>query len=554
MGHTKPAAGKKPPSTVVYAGINSSPAEIEKGKNQHFRIFSLSPAPATKPSKKEKEKEKEKDEAAAADHTFKFAETSRTSLFDHAEGDKDAYQRLLRVSAPFPGTTRQIGAVATGFAKQAQIALFEVGTATELDPKGVLELSREAIDLDVIQTGEDTFQVAYCLERELFTSDINLAEGQFTEPVSVFTLENPGTGVIPTYKSIRYLAPGFVMALLNLPAGRGSVLTGIRLPAEGDERGRIAVSTKLPSSFGKSTSLAVRNVNPPATPDGRLGETQFVVAVSSGQSLSLWTLKHTQLGNLGILIDFYTMSTLKDVHPLSITSLALSGLSAADAKVPGSKATIKLASVSMNNTVAVHSIPLKQVAKKDGPTRYEVALFSWRPDTFKLILIVVVMVVGILIPTRIAINTGLGGLVDPEVLWTKIDSRAGGSRVADISSSSTTRSPHDPTPEVLTGSEFISNLLGGFGGVGQDGPYFLHEGDAAEKEADKPGIQAAVHDEGVHGPAKSWSQLSPEQKSLWKKRLSDAGHWAEDMGETVFKGIVFSEIAGVVAEAVRAAV
>ncbi|KAH6687400.1 hypothetical protein F5X68DRAFT_207366 [Plectosphaerella plurivora] len=551
VGHTKPAAGKKPTSTVIYAGINSSAAEIEKGKNEHFRTFSLSPAasPAkTGKSAKQEKKSEKTDDAAATEHTLKLAETSRIALFDHVEGDKDAYQRLLRISAPYPGTTKQIGAVATGFAKQPQIALFEVSPNSELDPKGVLELSREATDLDVIQTGPDTFQVAYCSEKELFTSDIDLAKGQFTEPVSVHNLTDTGTGVIPSYKSIRYLAPGFIMALLNLPKSTGSILVAIRLPTTPGEQGRLAVSTKLPKTFAKSTSLSVRNVNPPTTPDGALGETQFFIAVSSGQSLALWTLKHTQLGDLGILVNFYTFATLKDVHPLSITSLTISSLVPADAKVPGSKPTLKLASVSMNNTVAVHSIPLKQVSKKDEEPRYAVAMFAWRPGTGTLILFVLLCIIGVVLPTRWIVNSGAIG--DAEKAWQNMD---GKNSQTLVGTSTATRSPHDPTPEVLTGSEFISNLLGDFSGVGQDGPYFVHEGEAAEN-ADKPKIQAAVHDEGVHGPAKAWEQLSPKQKSLWKKRLSDAGHWAEDMGETVFKGIVFSEIAGVVAEAVRAAV
>jgi hypothetical protein len=536
---------------LIYAGINSSAAEIEKGKNQHFRTFSLSPAAKSSKSSK---KEKKSDEAAAAtpEHTLDLAETSRLALFEHADGDKDAYQRLLRISAPYPGTTKQIGAVATGFAKQPQIALFEVSPTQELDPKGVLELSREATDLDVIQTGEHTFQVAYCTEKELFTSDIDLAKGQVTEPASVHSLTDKGTGVIPSYKSIRYLAPGFIMGLLNLPKSAGSVLIAVRLPTKPGEEGRLAVSTKLPKTFAKSTSLAVRNVNPPTTPDGLLGETQFLVAVSSGQSLSLWTLKHTQLGDLGILIDFLTFSTLKDVHPLSITSLAISSMVPADADVPGSKPTLKLASVSMNNTVAVHSIPLKDVSKKGESPRYAVALFAWRPGTVTLILFVLLLILGVALPTRLIVNNGIFGLIDADKAWKNMQAWENGPPVS-TSTSTATRSPHDPTPEVLTGSEFISNLLGGFNGVGQDGPYFVHEGEAAA-EADKPKIQAAVHDEGVHGPAKSWEQLSPKQKSLWKKRLSDAGHWAEDMGETVFKGIVFSEIAGVVAEAVRAAV
>ena len=67
---------------------------------------------------------------------------------------------------------------------------------------------------------------------------------------------------------------------------------------------------------------------------------------------------------------------------------------------------------------------------------------------------------------------------------------------------------------------------------------------------DVPVVQADVHDEAVHGPAAAWEDLSPKQKAAWKDRLREAGHWAEGMGDSVFKGILFGELAGAVGRAV----
>lgn len=66
-------------------------------------------------------------------------------------------------------------------------------------------------------------------------------------------------------------------------------------------------------------------------------------------------------------------------------------------------------------------------------------------------------------------------------------------------------------------------------------------------------METHVHDEEKQGKheAKTWEELPRDQKEGWKRRLSDAGHWAEEMGESVLKGVLFSELAGVVGEAVR---
>lgn len=34
----------------------------------------------------------------------------------------------------------------------------------------------------------------------------------------------------------------------------------------------------------------------------------------------------------------------------------------------------------------------------------------------------------------------------------------------------------------------------------------------------------------------SREDLKPEQKEVWKDRLGKSGHWAEEYGETIFKG------------------
>jgi CHASE3 domain sensor protein len=48
---------------------------------------------------------------------------------------------------------------------------------------------------------------------------------------------------------------------------------------------------------------------------------------------------------------------------------------------------------------------------------------------------------------------------------------------------------------------------------------------------------------------KRWVELSKDEQETWKQRLIHAGQWAADEGETVLKGIFFSEVAGAVGRA-----
>ena len=55
-----------------------------------------------------------------------------------------------------------------------------------------------------------------------------------------------------------------------------------------------------------------------------------------------------------------------------------------------------------------------------------------------------------------------------------------------------------------------------------------------------------------HG--KSWDELPHEEKKRWKERLISAGEWAMEEGETVLKGVFFSELGGAIGEAVAGVV
>jgi hypothetical protein len=51
-----------------------------------------------------------------------------------------------------------------------------------------------------------------------------------------------------------------------------------------------------------------------------------------------------------------------------------------------------------------------------------------------------------------------------------------------------------------------------------------------------------------HAQAKKWEDLSKEERTLWKQKLSDAGMWAVGEGETILKSIFFGQVGGLVGQ------
>ena len=411
-------------SAVLFAGVNSSPADVSKGKNEHLRKFSVDT-----PSRRSPSSSTTLASAAASSLASpKVTEVARTSLFQTR--DKDAYQRLLRLAPPPAAGPTLVGAAASAFAHDPEIAVFETGSSTSskgaaVHPRGRLALEREAMDLDVIQTADNTYQLVHCdkYDLHLFTvakadesNAASLSSPLTCGPECVYTMPHdtssgsPDPNLRPSFRSIRYLNSGFLLAVANIPRRQGAIIQGFRLPPpltsfggkntdnetesrstsdQSARKARLAVSRRLPKSVTQATGLAVRNLNPPANAASCSGDTQFVIAVAGHDaSISLYTLDHTTskvgpssstgLGGLGMLSNLLPFATLNSIHPTHITGLSFSVFQApgpsppsgSPAAVKRSTPVIKLASVSVGNTAVVHAIPLRRVPR---PSQSEAA-------------------------------------------------------------------------------------------------------------------------------------------------------------------------------------
>ncbi|KAK3333984.1 hypothetical protein B0T19DRAFT_383060 [Cercophora scortea] len=574
------------PSSTVFAGINSSEADIKKGKNEHLRVFGLDQQPSSKIKPKGK---------AASGGGPKITELSRSSLF--SSKDPDAYQRVLRLSPAFAGSSSpQLGAAATGLSKDPQIALFSIppGSAAPI-PRGVLELTKEAMDLDLIQTSSDAWQLVYCDDYEIYTLDIGTSTTSAEAPRLVFTMpHDSATGSPrPTFRAIRYLTPTFVLAVTNRPQSGGVILQGFRLPKEPglEAKARLAVSAHLPSHVKRTTGMAVRNLSPRASAETKQGATQFVIAVpGQDSSVTVYTLDHQTQGDIALVNNLYPVKTLRNVHPSAISGVVFSQFTPPTPTTSTSTSTststtervqyIKLASIgSMGNTVVVHSIPLKKVVSnntsKTQQQRYVVALKGTNPMTSGLLLFmaigVLVMAIvgqGLLEIKGVSSRTVVGARYWTPASWHEnwgrryIHERGHGQKYETV--------PVMQTPSGAdgaqagsggggSGSRFLDEHLAGLGlelGLGSgERIVFLHTEGEGEGNGKEGGVRVEKHEEGKEGDetpkGRAWEELPDAQKEAWREKLKKAGHWGEEMGETIFKGVLFGEIGGLVGALVR---
>ncbi|KAK3692554.1 hypothetical protein B0T22DRAFT_17082 [Podospora appendiculata] len=547
---------------AVYAGINSSEADIQKGKNEHLRVFGIDPD-LDQPSKtKTKTKTNAKAKAKAAGGP-QITELSRSALF--SSKGPGAYQRVLRLSPAFAGaSSQQLGAAATGISKDPQIALFSIppaGSSAAPTPRGVLELTKEAMDLDLIQTADDAWQLVYCDDYEIYTLDIGKTDAESDAPRLVFTMpHDSATGSPrPSFRAIRYLTPTFVLAVTNRPQLGGVILQGFRLPKEPgpDAKARLAVSAHLPSNVRRATGMAVRNLSPPSSPSAKQGATQFVIAVpAQDSSVTLYTLNHQSSGDIALISNLFPVKTLRNVHPSVISGVVFSHFT--PPKTPTARVQyVKLASIgSMGNTCVVHSVPLKKLVESSPSPRqprYVVALRGTNPMTSGLLLF---MAIGVLVMA--IVGQGLLEIkgVSSRTLvgaryWTPRSWHENWGRRYHHEDSAAGYVPVMQTPSADEGGGgggafgFLDEHLASLG-LGSDGQVVLHAA------GDGDGVRVEKHEgEGEMPRGRAWDELPAAQKAAWREKLKKAGHWGEEMGETIFKGVLFGEIGGLVGALVR---
>jgi hypothetical protein len=494
--------------------------------------------------------------------------------------DKDSYQRLLRLSKPYPNQA-QLGAVATGLTKDPEIVLFDTSSTNPPRSRGAVRGGREAVDLDFLQTGDNEYQFAYCDIFDVFVKKIT-PELSDEEPRTIYkTPASRSTEkvTVPRFRALRWLTKDSLLMLTNIHSNGGAVLQLLRLPPSGNGECRVARSHRLPPRITKASALAVCNLTPPLSPSTPQGYTQFVIAVAAqDMSISLFKLDLQAEAGVTMFSNIKPFRTFRDVHPYQITGLNFSNFEPPAYPVTASTPpqTLKLASVGVSNTVVVHTIPLFPVplSVKRGQSktpRYVVALPS---STMVVGLSISLITLGILLGSifieaileiRGAVPNYINArnhvpLVIQEVIGKPYLFPEGYNAASQASDKPVfsvrrghlgqpTEASDPPLPGADAGFNAISipELLQNIQSNNEDDvspKYFITEHDESPD-----GIKAHLHDEEVHSGS-SWEDMTHEQRNKWQQKLKDAGYWAEDMGETILKGVVFGTLGGMVGQAV----
>ncbi|KAK6611100.1 hypothetical protein H4I96_02698 [Botrytis cinerea] len=317
--------------------------------------------------------------------------------------------------------------------------------------------------------------------------------------------------------------------LTNIHSQGGVVLQIFRLPPSGKGQCRIAQSHRLPSSVKKATGLAVVNLTPPPTADGEQGYTQFVIAVAGHDiSISLFKVDLQHEANNYLVTPIKPFRKFKNVHPGVITGITFSTFTPPTQSVTASTPPqhLKLASTGISNTVIVHTLPLFPVplSVKRGQSSIPRYVGVVEPHLGAAKYLPVPLQEAIGKPYTFPSNYHALNTHTPSALTSTIPSDSPSSSTPDFFASLRSPSPNSAPPKI-----------------------YLHHGPPVpdiENQDISPditspelssSIKAVFHDEEKH-EGKSWDELTAPQKENWKRKLKDAGHWAEEMGEKVSRG------------------
>ncbi len=506
---------------------------------------------------------------------------ARRSLF-RADGGaapgarRETYQRVLRLSPVYGkgrdqggssggggGVTSRLAALATGLAPEGEIVLVEASAGTEADDPvlGRIELGkgREAADVDILGTGGGggaatdggaaSYTVAYCTDHEVSLCRVPAAAGkrwqqesgtQVLDASCVYVTPHPdvfsSSAARPVFRALRFLVPGCILLLANKAGRSGAELQVLSYEQQQQQQqslgGQITLRQSLHRSMRAGVGLEVSSLGAPEEKND--ASKQFLVAVA-GQDISIELLS-LQYDAASRACKFSRYATLSEVHPLQMTKICFSSVmppaTAASEKLPNTAAAavrgeggahLRLASVSMGNTVVVHSIPLTPVSHKGGSSQRPRYTLTHQPSRFTSR----IAALGFLWPLAVLlVSVILAILLRPLLpeksvsLWPLNAVRYGGGdgRGAGRDNDGTSAHPYHQVTQTLNNQE-------------------------GSMKTDEPRAGAgAEHDDGG------------DDGVDWKQKLADAGETVGEQvleqGQQILKGVVLGEIAGGIAQAV----
>lgn len=356
---------------IAFAGINSSIADQNAGKNEHMRSFALQYPPRRIIG----------DEVAEKNSSSEGVGTkplSRSSLFTPSTADKkEVYQRVLRLSPVGLNNENRIGAVATSLEPKGEIVVFDASrkcpTIQDVKRRIGLDDGQEAADMDFATLAADTHLLAYCTDYAVYVTKV-APVSETSQPRPVLIYEEPfpdafaSSTARPKFRSLRFLQPNLLLLLQNKANRGGAELLVFEVPSA-QSLGIIKHRRSLHKAIKAATALSVCQL-PGSMPSEK---SQSAIAVAGqDNSVTILTLDHPQQGPVPSL-KFCSHSILRDVHRNLITSLTFSCFKPPPNLSKAAPQYIKLASTSLAPAVVVHTFPLipyPESSRNRQPSRY----------------------------------------------------------------------------------------------------------------------------------------------------------------------------------------
>ncbi|KAF2425767.1 hypothetical protein EJ08DRAFT_557388, partial [Tothia fuscella] len=536
----------------AYSGVNSTLADRQKGKNEHFRSFKIDyPARGT---------EKE----------GKITALGQTSLFSPSfySNAKDQYQRLIRLSPAKKSTTgnKRIGAIANSWAPESEIVVFNatkaIPTTADVIQRILPVQNKEVEDLDIIELKDGEFALAYCTKNEVYFTSIDYhftmrkPRAPLVEPQCLYSAPRPDTVQAPSrpkYRSIRFITPEYVLLLSN--ANGQSELQMLRI--HGGASAEIILRKRLPRDMGLCVSMDVCLLDA----DADTGARQVVVAVAAQkQDITVYTLDYA--GPVKeTSSSFNTYKELRNVHKeQSMKKVVLSPFHSpwlatdTDKKTP-SPQYLRMASISLSNTLCIDDLPLHPVNADKRGSRYALSkknrLSAALSKGTPLFVIAFVLFIGLMLAQSLLSHQPGTSSVSflPESWQNAIHAyqeRAG--IMAEPISRTAAPVVHSQTTQKILDMLHLHHKHNKHLPDPEKKAVIIRapsqDGEGAELSTEVHSDTAELLKQEVD--AKRWEDLSDHQRREWKRRLKDAGQWAEGLPETIFKGVFFSEIAGAI--------
>ncbi|KAL5334550.1 hypothetical protein BJX70DRAFT_13138 [Aspergillus crustosus] len=568
------AAHSDDASIVAFVGINSSLAHQKQNKNRHLRSFQIEYPPRRTTSAFQEPSSTEKKPG----QTINLSQESLFRAVVGPKGTTDTYQRITRLS-PWRGDgATRVAAITTGLASSGEIVFFNANTTKPGERDVIarirLKSDEEAEDIDIAGEVDEKgfFTVAYTNGSDVFTCRISPETRSNAAPdvrnVYSTPVNSQAKGPRPKFRGLRFLSPTMLLLLQNAPNRNGSQLMLLDLRpviSSSSSQATMIRQYKLRRSIKIGLGLDVCNLGANSE-----GQQQSMIAVSgSDQSLEVLTVD----GTGSKYSSFRVYTALHDVHPFSMTRICFSPFTPPPHPVTSETPPqyVKLASVSMGNTVVVHTFALsptppssrspRYVLVRPGESDFLTGISSTLASLFSIALVLFILQAFTEIRGVMPPYLGITQYLPPDIRATiavpynappPLPSPLSPIKEAQLSTLSTPAQPEHPQSQSLLLRDIVpdseTSILISCNPSNNELIIESHTPNPASQLAEEGSETdpSKLHSDSSSTShlARQWTDLSDEDRMSWKTQLINAALWnpQEDENESILQSVFFKEL------------